>query len=115
LPGLIGAPARRAAAPAARAQALGLLGDPRYFPEPANDPAGDHWRNGAVSRWSRARSCRRAKSGDMMDADFGQCRSEDFTVTILKRNARQFMATGLAFAAGRRVLVRGRSSGSVGD
>jgi hypothetical protein len=51
----------------------------------------------------------------MMDADFGQCRSEDFTVTILKRNARQFMATGLAFAAGRRVLVRGRSSGSVGD
>ena len=39
-------------------------------------------------------------SGGTIGVDFGQHRSEDFTVTILKRNARQFTATGLAFARG---------------
>lgn len=39
-------------------------------------------------------------SASTIGVNFGQRRSEDFTVTILKRNARQFTARGLAFARG---------------
>jgi hypothetical protein len=52
-------------------------------------------------------------SGGTIDDNFGQRRSEDFTVTILKRNARQFTATGVAFA--REAARAGGHRGSVGD
>ncbi len=49
------------------------------------------------------------ESGATIYVNFGRRWSEDFTVTILKRNARKFAAAGLDVQglAGRRVRVRG--------
>ena len=49
------------------------------------------------------------ESGGTIYVNFGQRWSADFTVTILKRNERQFTAAGIALRslAGKRVLVRG--------
>jgi len=49
------------------------------------------------------------ESGGTIYVNFGQRWSEDFTVTILKRNERLFTAAGLEprKLAGRRVMVRG--------
>ena len=67
------------------------------------------WRNGVVSPWSRARCCRCAKAAATIYVNFGRRWSEDFTVTILKRNERRFAAAGLELKklAGRHVRVRG--------
>jgi endonuclease YncB( thermonuclease family) len=98
----------RAAERIARAQKLGLWGDPRYFPKGADDPAGVLAERGRFTLVEgKVVSVR--ESGGTIYMNFGQRWSEDFTVTILKRNERQFTAAGLALRslAGRRVLVRG--------
>jgi endonuclease YncB( thermonuclease family) len=98
----------RAAERSARAAKLGLWGDPRYFPKAADDPAGVLAERGRFTLVEgKVVSVR--ESGGTIYMNFGQRWSEDFTVTILKRNERQFTAAGLALRslAGRRVLVRG--------
>jgi endonuclease YncB( thermonuclease family) len=98
----------RAAEHAARAAKLGVWNDPRYFPKAADDPAGVLAERGRFTLVEgKVVSVR--ESGGTIYMNFGQRWSEDFTVTILKRNERQFTATGLALRslAGRRVLVRG--------
>jgi endonuclease YncB( thermonuclease family) len=98
----------RAAERAARAQKLGLWGDPRYLPKPADDPAAVLAERGRFTLVEgKVVSVR--DSGGTIYVNFGQRWSEDFTVTILKRNERAFTAAGLAVRslAGRRVLVRG--------
>jgi len=98
----------RAAEHTARAQKLGLWGDPRYFPKAADDPAGMLAERGRFTLVEgKVVSVR--ESGGTIYVNFGRRWSEDFTVTILKRNERQFTAAGLALRslAGRRVLVRG--------
>jgi endonuclease YncB( thermonuclease family) len=93
---------------AARAAKLGLWSDPYYGMRRAEDPA-------AVSR-ERGRftivegnvlSVR--ESGGTIYVNFGRRWSEDFTVTIAKRNERAFAAAGLEpkRLAGRRIRVRG--------
>jgi endonuclease YncB( thermonuclease family) len=92
----------------ARAQKLGLWGDPRYFPKAADDPAGVLAERGHFTLVEgKVESVR--ESGGTIYVNFGRRWSEDFTVTILKRSERQFTAAGLALRslAGRRVLVRG--------
>jgi endonuclease YncB( thermonuclease family) len=92
----------------ARSQKLGLWGDSRYFPKAADDPAGVLAERGRFTLVEgKVMSVR--ESGGTIYLNFGQRWSEDFTVTILKRNERQFTAAGLALRslAGRRVLVRG--------
>jgi len=98
----------RTAERAARAAKLGLWGDPRYFPKAADDPAGVLAERGRFTLVEgKVVSVR--ESGGTIYMNFGRRWSEDFTVTILKRNERQFTAAGLALRslAGRRVLVRG--------
>jgi endonuclease YncB( thermonuclease family) len=93
---------------AAREAKLGLWGDPYYVIRRADDPA-------AVSR-ERGRftivegsvlSVR--ESGGTIYVNFGRRWSEDFTVTIAKRNERAFAAAGVEpkRLAGRRVRIRG--------
>src|SRR5262249_30848480 len=87
---------------------LGLWSDPYYVMRRAEDPT-------AVSR-ERGRftivegevlSVR--ESGATIYVNFGRRWSDDFTVTIAKRNERAFTAAGLEpkRLAGRRVRVRG--------
>jgi endonuclease YncB( thermonuclease family) len=98
----------RAAERAARAAKLGLWGDPRYFVRTAEEPAGVLAERGRFTLVEgKVVSVR--ESGGTIYVNFGQRWSEDFTVTILKRNERQFTAAGLSLRslAGRRVLVRG--------
>jgi endonuclease YncB( thermonuclease family) len=98
----------RAAEHAARIAKLGLWGDPRYFAKAADDPAGVLAERGRFTLVEgKVVSVR--ESGGTIYVNFGQRWSEDFTVTILKRNERQFTGAGLAVRslAGRRVLVRG--------
>ena len=98
----------RAAEHAARAAKLGLWGNSRYFPKAADDPAGVLAERGRFTLVEgKVVSVR--ESGGTIYMNFGQRWSEEFTVTILKRNERQFTAAGLAVRslAGRRVLVRG--------
>jgi endonuclease YncB( thermonuclease family) len=98
----------RAAERAAQAAKLGLWGDPRYFPCQAEDVgrlSAEHGRFTLVE--GKVVSVR--ESGATIYVNFGQRWSEDFTVTILKRNERLFAAAGLEprKLAGRRVMVRG--------
>ncbi|HLH90777.1 MAG TPA: thermonuclease family protein [Xanthobacteraceae bacterium] len=98
----------RAAERAARAAKLGLWANSRYFPKAADDPAGVLAERGRFTLVEgKVVSVR--ESGGTIYVNFGRRWSEDFTVTILKRNERQFTAAGLAVRslAGRRVLVRG--------
>ena len=66
-------------------------------------------RFGVDLRWSRARSCRFARAAATIYVNFGRRWSEDFTVTVPKRNERSFTAAGLPLKklAGQRVRVRG--------
>jgi endonuclease YncB( thermonuclease family) len=98
----------RTAERAARAQKLGLWGDPRYFPKAADDPAGVLAERGRFTL-VEGKIVSVRESGGTIYVNFGRRWSEDFTVTVLKRNERQFTAAGLALRslAGRRVLVRG--------
>jgi endonuclease YncB( thermonuclease family) len=98
----------RAAERAARAAKLGLWGDPRYFPKAAEDAPGIAAERGRFTLVEgKVVSVR--ESGGTIYVNFGRRWSEDFTVTVLKRNERQFAAAGLEprSLTGRRVMVRG--------
>jgi endonuclease YncB( thermonuclease family) len=92
----------------ARTAHLGLWGDPRYFPKQADDVAGLAAEQGRFTLVEgKVVSVR--ESGGTIYVNFGRKWNEDFTVTILKRNERQFSAAGMEprSLAGRRVMVRG--------
>jgi endonuclease YncB( thermonuclease family) len=98
----------RAAERVGRAAKLGLWADPRYLPRQAEntvDLSAERGRFTLVE--GKVVSVR--ESGGTIYVNFGRRWSEDFTVTILKRNERQFIAAGLrpSGLSGRRVMVRG--------
>jgi len=93
---------------AARDAKLGLWAEPYYSIKRAEDPsaiAADLGRFAVVE--AKVLSVR--ESGGTIYVNFGRRWSEDFTVTILKRNERSFSAAGLdpKRLDGRRVRVRG--------
>jgi endonuclease YncB( thermonuclease family) len=93
---------------AARRTMLGLWSDPFYGLRRAEDPAtvaAERGRFAIVE--GNVLSVR--ESGGTIYVNFGRRWSEDFTVTIAKRNERAFAAAGLEpkALAGRRVRVRG--------
>jgi endonuclease YncB( thermonuclease family) len=93
---------------AARKAALGLWGDPYYGLKEAEHPADILARRGHFALVEgKVLSVR--ESGATIYVNFGRRWSEDFTVTILKRNERRFTAAGLVpkSLAGRRIRVRG--------
>ena len=93
---------------AARAAKLGLWGEAVYVMGKAEDPAEvlkDRGRFALVE--GKVLSVR--ESGGTIYVNFGRRWSEDFTVTIAKRNERAFSAAGLTpkSLSGRRVRIRG--------
>jgi endonuclease YncB( thermonuclease family) len=93
---------------AARTAKLGLWGEPYAIVKPADDAAdvlAEQGRFAVVS--GRVLTVR--ESGGMVYVNFGSRWSQDFTVSILKRNERIFASAGLAprALAGHRVEVRG--------
>jgi endonuclease YncB( thermonuclease family) len=93
---------------AAREARLGLWSDASFAPRTADDPAAvanDRGRFTLVE--GNVLSVR--ESGGTIYMNFGRRWSEDFTVTIAKRNERLFTAAGIEpkTLAGRRVRVRG--------
>ena len=97
-----------AAEKAARAAGLGLWADPYYVMRQAEDPAGILAVRGQFAVVEgKVLSVR--ESGGTIYVNFGRRWSEDFTVTVLKRNERSFTAAGrpLKKLAGQRVRVRG--------
>jgi endonuclease YncB( thermonuclease family) len=98
----------RAAERIGRAAKLGLWADPRYLPRAAEDLAGLSAERGRFTLVEgKVVSVR--ESGGTIYVNFGRRWSEDFTVTISKRNERQFIDAGLrpSGLSGRRVMVRG--------
>ena len=98
----------RTAERVARNAKLGLWADPRYLPRQADDVAGLSAERGRfILVEGKVVSVR--ESGGTIYVNFGRRWSEDFTVTILKRNERQFTAAGLrpSGLSGRHVMVRG--------
>ena len=98
----------RAAERIGRAAKLGLWADPRYLPRQADDLAGLSAERGRfILVEGKVVSVR--ESGGTIYVNFGRRWSEDFTVTILKRNERQFIEAGLrpSGLSGRRLMVRG--------
>ena len=97
-----------AAEKAARAAGLGLWADPYYVVRKAENPAGILAVRGhfAVVE-GRILSVR--ESGSTIYVNFGRRWSDDFTVTVSKRNERKFTAAGLELKklAGQHVRVRG--------
>jgi endonuclease YncB( thermonuclease family) len=98
----------RAAERAARTGRLGLWADPRYFSHAAENPgeiAAERGRFTLVE--GKVVSVR--ESGGTIYVNFGRRWSQDFTVTISKRNERIFAAAGLEpqKLSGRRIVVRG--------
>lgn len=92
----------------ARAAKLGLWTEPYYVMTKAQDPAEVLKRRGRFTLVEgKVESVR--ESGGTIYVNFGRRWSEDFTVTIAKRNARTFSAAGLEpkTLAGRRVRIRG--------
>jgi len=92
----------------ARAAKLGLWANSYYDVLNAETPADVLARQGRFALVEgRVVSVR--ESGSTIYVNFGRHWSEDFTVTILKRNERNFTAAGLDLKglAGRRVRVRG--------
>jgi Staphylococcal nuclease homologue len=93
---------------AARAAKLGLWGEPYYVMSKAEDPAEVLKVRGRLALVEgKVLSVR--ESGGTIYVNFGRRWSEDFTVTIAKRNERAFLAAGLEpkSLSGRRVRVRG--------
>ena len=93
---------------AARDGRVGLWGEPSYVIGKAEDPAGvlkDRGRFALVE--GKVLSVR--ESGGTIYVNFGRRWSEDFTVTIAKRNERAFSAAGVTpkSLSGRRVRIRG--------
>jgi endonuclease YncB( thermonuclease family) len=100
---------------AARAAKLGLWAAPYYAPFDAGNPVAIMAARGRfVLVEGRVLSVR--ESGATIYVNFGQRWTEDFTVTILKRNARSFVGTGIepVRLAGRRLRVRGWVEGRSG-
>jgi endonuclease YncB( thermonuclease family) len=98
----------RAAERLGRSAKLGLWGDPRYIPRAAENVVALSAERGRFTLVEgKVVSVR--ESGGTIYLNFGQHWSEDFTVTILKRNERQFIEAGLrpSGLTGRRVMVRG--------
>ena len=84
----------RAAERVGRAAKLGLWADPRYLPKQAENVAGLSAERGRFTLVEgKVASVR--ESGGTIYVNFGRRWSEDFTVTILKRNERQFIDAGL--------------------
>jgi hypothetical protein len=98
----------RGAEHAARAARLGLWADPDHGVRQADDPADVLARQGRFTLVAGLVASVR-ESGGIVYVNFGRRWSEDFTVTILKRNERVFAGAGLApkALAGRHVEVRG--------
>jgi endonuclease YncB( thermonuclease family) len=93
---------------AARAAKLGLWSDPYYALRRADDPAAVASERGRFTIVEgNVLSVR--ESGGTIYVNFGRRWSEDFTVTIAKRNERVFSAASVEpkALAGRRVRVRG--------
>ena len=93
---------------AARKAKLGLWADPYYDLIDAEAPANVLAHKGQFALVEgRVVSVR--ESGPTIYVNFGQHWSEDFAVTVRKRNERSFAAAGLDLQglAGRRVIVRG--------
>jgi endonuclease YncB( thermonuclease family) len=92
----------------ARAAGLGLWTDPYYVIRHAEDPAGVLAVRGRFAVVEgKVLSVR--ESGGTIYVNFGRRWSDDFTVTVLKRNERIFTAAGLPLKklAGQHVRVRG--------
>src|SRR5205807_7942008 len=92
----------------ARGAKLGLWGDPRYESRRAENPAEVLAERGRFTLVEgKVVSVR--ESGATIYVNFGRRWTEDFTVTIAKRNERAFSAAGLEprLLAGRRVRIRG--------
>jgi endonuclease YncB( thermonuclease family) len=93
---------------AARAARLGLWADPYYVVRRAEDPASVAAERGRFTIVEgNVLSVR--ESGSTIYVNFGKRWSEDFTVTIAKRNERTFASAGIEprALAGRRIRVRG--------
>jgi hypothetical protein len=93
---------------AAREAKLGLWGEAGYVIGKAEDPAGVLKERGRFALVEgKVLSVR--ESGGTIYVNFGRRWSEDFTVTIAKRNERVFAAAGLTPKSlnGRRVRIRG--------
>jgi endonuclease YncB( thermonuclease family) len=103
---------------AARKAKLGLWVDPYYDPLRADHPAAVLAQRGRFAL-VEGKVVSVHASGATIYLNFGQQWSEDFTVTILKRNERNFAAAGLdpQSLTGRRVRVRGwiEGRGSAGN
>jgi len=92
----------------ARTAKLGLWSDPYYALRRAENPAAVAVERGRFTIVEgNVLSVR--ESGGTIYVNFGRRWSEDFTVTIAKRNERAFTAAGVEpkTLAGRRVRVRG--------
>ncbi len=92
----------------ARAAKLGLWGEAYYVMSKAEDPA-EVLKNRGRLALVEGKVLSVRESGGMIYVNFGRRWSEDFTVTIAKRNERTFSAAGLEPKAlsGQRVRVRG--------
>jgi endonuclease YncB( thermonuclease family) len=93
---------------AARVAGLGLWADPYYVIRQAEDPAGVLAVRGRFAVVEgKVVSVR--ESGGTIYVNFGRRWSDDFTVTVSKRNERAFTAAGLPLKklAGQHVRVRG--------
>lgn len=93
---------------AARAAGLGLWADPYYAVLDAGNPVDVLAQKGRFALVEGEVVSVR-ESGATVYVNFGRHWSQDFAVTVLKRNERTFMAAGLDLngLAGRRVRVRG--------
>jgi hypothetical protein len=97
-----------AAEKAARDAGLGLWTNPYYVMRNAEDPAGVLAVRGQFAVVEgKVLSVR--ESGGTIYVNFGRRWSDDFTVTVLKRNERSFTAAGMPLKklAGQHVRVRG--------
>jgi hypothetical protein len=92
----------------ARTAKLGLWADPVYVIGKAEDPATLLESRGRFAL-VEGKIVSVRESGGTIYVNFGRRWSEDFTVTIAKRNERAFVAAGLVpkSLAGRRVRIRG--------
>jgi endonuclease YncB( thermonuclease family) len=93
---------------AARGAKLGLWADPYYDPLPADRPADILARRGRFAL-VEGEVVSVHGSGATIYVNFGRRWSEDFAVTIRKRNERKFVAAGVDVhgLSGRRLRVRG--------
>jgi endonuclease YncB( thermonuclease family) len=93
---------------AARQAKLGLWADPYYEPIPADEPAAILAQRGHFAL-IEGKVVSVHASGPILYINFGRRWSQDFSVTVRKRDVRKFAAAGfdLQGLAGQRVLVRG--------